>query len=757
MLSNIYGQNITANANAFSDQELIEDVFFGTNCVDNINVTNTVSGNFSGSELSYGYFNAGNSNFPFEDGIVLSTGRLDNVPGPNNTLSDDDAPNWLGDADLENILGINNTINATIFEFSFVPQASSISFKYIFASEEYRENNSSTCNFSDAFAFLVRPVGGQFENLALVPGTNTPVLVTTVRPEIPGACEAINEEYFGQFNDANAPINFNGQTAILTAETDVVVGQTYEIKLVIADETNFRFDSAVFIEGNSFNAGVDLGLDLILCEGEDTLLDVDNDDATAVRWFYDGQLINDTDESITVSEANFGAGNYSVEADLPSGCIAEDDIDINFDQINLPTNLSLSTCVDEDGFGTYNLVSLNENFNSNLEVLNYYLSENEAQLGVNPISNPDNFENTSANQTVFYRVLNSSNCLAVGSVELQGNTTFFDDVTVTVCPAQETTPTSFTTQGIINQVAASVNIQLQSIDLYYSQTEAIEQNNEISAGFLEVETDLLPITLFARLNNQNNCLGLVPVNLQKINPINFSNEQSDFLICENSNSPTLELSASLDNAEGEIFYEWSTGQTTETINIEDSGEYSVEVTNIQIIEGVEVVCTNTKNFDVEISSLAEVSYSLTGFLDNAQVIINASGNGDYVYSLNGSNFTDNNIFDVNQLENTIEVQDINGCGVVSLNFTSLSIPQFFTPNGDGFNDYWQIKGIRQSANTVKNIFIFDRYGKLLKRLSPRLVGWDGNYEGRQMPPQDYWYKIELQSGKIITGHLTLKR
>ena len=128
-----HAQNITVSQNAFTEQELIEDVLFGTNCVTNITFTSSTSGNFSNGEFSYGYFDANTSGFPFQEGLVLTTGRLTNVPGPNTSLSDDDAPNWDGDLDLENALGISNTINATILEFSFVPQANTISFRYIFA------------------------------------------------------------------------------------------------------------------------------------------------------------------------------------------------------------------------------------------------------------------------------------------------------------------------------------------------------------------------------------------------------------------------------------------------------------------------------------------------------------------------------------------------------------------------------------------------------------------------------------------------
>lgn len=752
----LYSQNISVNSNTFTDQELIEDVLFGTNCVEDINVTNTVSGNFNNGVSSYGYFEAGNSNFPFSDGIVLSTGRLDNVPGPNDNLSDDDAPNWNGDQDLEDILGINNTINATIFEFSFVPQASSLSFRYIFASEEYRENNSSTCNFSDAFAFLVRPVGGQFENLALVPGTNIPVQVTTVRPEIPGACDALNEEFFGQFNNVDAPINFNGQTAILTAETEVVPGETYEVKLVIADEANFRFDSAVFIEGSSFNVGVDLGQDQILCQEESTTLQIQNEDAVDIRWFYEDQLLSEPGDNINVSNENFGPGLYSVEVDLPSGCTATDDVIINFDEIELPANLSLSTCVDASGIGVFNLFDIATNIPGNLQILNFYLSANDAESQVNSIQNPNNFQNTTPNQDVYVSVLNANNCSTFGSVTLSGTSQIFNEITINTCPVNEGNTTIFESQLIQNQVAEFLDIQFQNIDLYNSQDDALNESNAINTDFIEIENEQLPINIFGRISNQNNCLGLVPIVLERIDSLIFQDDQTDFLICDEDNGET-NLNASLSNPEGNIFYEWNTGETTENISVNEAGSYNIEVTSVRLINGLEVICSTSKSFTVDVSSLPEVSFTQTGFSGNGEVVISADGLGDYEFALNNTNYTDNNIFNINQLENIIYVRDKKGCGEVSLNFIALEIPDFFTPNNDGFNDYWHISGIRQSENDIKSIFIFDRYGKLLARLSPKLIGWDGNHRGIQMPAQDYWYKIQMHSGQVLSGHFSLMR
>ena len=91
----------------------------------------------------------------------------------------------------------------------------------------------------------------------------------------------------------------------------------------------------------------------------------------------------------------------------------------------------------------------------------------------------------------------------------------------------------------------------------------------------------------------------------------------------------------------------------------------------------------------------------------------------------------------------------------------IGYPQFFTPNGDGINDTWQIIGIE--GIPISQIYIFDRFGKLLKQLDPDGIGWDGTYNGAEMPATDYWFKIIYLEGdttptqKEFTAHFSLKR
>ena len=82
-------------------------------------------------------------------------------------------------------------------------------------------------------------------------------------------------------------------------------------------------------------------------------------------------------------------------------------------------------------------------------------------------------------------------------------------------------------------------------------------------------------------------------------------------------------------------------------------------------------------------------------------------------------------------------------------------PKFFTPNNDSYNDYWQLLGSKNEP--YNKIYIYDRYGKLLKQLSPTNIGWDGTFNGNILPTSDYWFLLERQNGKQHQGHFTLKR
>src|SRR6218665_2175704 len=251
-------------------KQLIEDVLVNSACASASNSTGKRD-TFRSGRQSFAYFNRNGSNFPFAEGIVLATSTAQSAIGPFvSDLTSNDSPDWLGDSDLDQILG-THSVNATALEFDFVASANSLSFNYIFASNEYQYGYP--CLYSDGFAFLIKEAGTSdpYTNLAVIPNTNTTVSSVNIHPRIeagrvPGglpyaACEASNPNYFNGYNANNSPINYAGQTIMMTAQSNVIAGKTYHIKLVIADDTNRNLESAIFLEAGSFSSKITLGED----------------------------------------------------------------------------------------------------------------------------------------------------------------------------------------------------------------------------------------------------------------------------------------------------------------------------------------------------------------------------------------------------------------------------------------------------------------------------------------------------------------
>lgn len=142
------------------------------------------------------------------------------------------------------------------------------------------------------------------------------------------------------------------------------------------------------------------------------------------------------------------------------------------------------------------------------------------------------------------------------------------------------------------------------------------------------------------------------------------------------------------------------------------------------------------------------------------VRVNVSGQGDYEYSLDAplGPYQVSNLFEnVAAGIHDIYIIDKNGCGTTTKQIAVIGVPKFFTPNGDGYNDYWNIKGVNASFSSKSILYIFDRYGKLLKQVSPSSQGWDGTLNGEPLPADDYWFTLKLEDGREAKGHFSLKR
>lgn len=184
----------------------------------------------------------------FDAGVILSSGTLANVVGPNNSSSTSAQLGLPGDAALSALSG-NQTFDATWLQFDFVPTANNVFIQYVFGSEEYNEYVNTSVN--DVFAFFVND-----QNIALVPGTTTPISINTVNNgNWPGLsagpctnCAYFRDNMGGAFN-----IEADAMTTVLTGTATVNPGVTNTIRIAIADAGDSVYDSWVFVKAESFS------------------------------------------------------------------------------------------------------------------------------------------------------------------------------------------------------------------------------------------------------------------------------------------------------------------------------------------------------------------------------------------------------------------------------------------------------------------------------------------------------------------------
>jgi uncharacterized repeat protein (TIGR01451 family) len=253
---------------------LIEDLVLDSLVGENITISNVLY-NGAAADTSYtnvGAFNASNSNIPILSGIVMATGNSDVVIGPNNSGSssiDGDAPEYT-DMDVDSLISGTSTSNdLSVLEFDFIPEGNFISLEFVFSSEEY--NEYVCASFNDAFGvFLSGPgIDGPFENSAinagLINGTDIPVSINTVNIGIPGnfgntnncTLEGLgNSAYFvdNAFNEDTTSTQMDGFTLPILVSRSVQSGESYHLKITIADAADGSFDSAVFLKSKSFKA-----------------------------------------------------------------------------------------------------------------------------------------------------------------------------------------------------------------------------------------------------------------------------------------------------------------------------------------------------------------------------------------------------------------------------------------------------------------------------------------------------------------------
>ncbi|MBD3580895.1 T9SS type B sorting domain-containing protein [Flavobacterium selenitireducens] len=256
-------------------------------------------------------------------------------------------------------------------------------------------------------------------------------------------------------------------------------------------------------------------------------------------------------------------------------------------------------------------------------------------------------------------------------------------------------------------------------------------------------------TLYGRLKyNAGDCYDIVSVDVV-VNPYPVLHMQLRYALCPNSNR-TITADAGMDS------YSWSNGANTQSITVSEAGIYTLTVT--KNYQGM--ICTGV--YEIEVFPLVaptiqSVEYHDWTDQDNTLIVhTNEPDTGDFLYSADGGQtFQQSNTF--NGLlpgEYHVVVKDLGDCGSDDDVAHLLMYPRFFTPNADGYNDYWKVKFDEYEPGI--QTYIFDRYGKLITGF-PVGGRWDGTLNGKLLPSTDYWFLVVRQDGKEMRGHFAMKR
>ncbi|MDN4030212.1 choice-of-anchor L domain-containing protein [Chryseobacterium gambrini] len=726
---------------SYNIEQLVKNVLIsgGSSCAV-ANVTNvTVSPNqpATDTERAWGYFHKGTTAFPFTDGVVLVTGkarRAGNVL--ESGLSDTVPGSTVSDPDLVTAINPLAPLKDAVFiEFDFVPNSTQVKFNYIFASEEYTSN--FPCGvYSDGFALLLKKVGDPtYTNMAILPGTAGPVSVTNIVPAGNGfTCGPINEAYFGGMNTANIETNFNGRTIPLTATATVIPGQTYHFKMVLADASDSSFDSAVFLQGGSFDIGMTIvdgnGNPLTsvnMCDNTPQTLtaQIASVPGMTFQWYKDGVAIPGATSATYIATE---PGVYVVRTFVGGTNCQTATVTIVGGTTPPAQNATLKLCT-TPSLATFNLNDATPQITtSTTAIVRYYVNQADAvaQNGNYLTAAQMASYNGTDGQVLYVVVSNGAFC----------------SKTVTLTLRKEATP-------VAQLTATKVRICLgESTTLTASNGATYQWTNLSGTGATQTVSPTQTTTYSVYAIGTQGCKSLQPASVTiEVVPA-IKSTLSGGMICQGD---VINLDA---GAGPNYTYLWSNGATSQTISVGTPGTYSVTITN-----GVCSKVFTTQVIQAVIPEVINVNYN-----ENGTMIITASNpsNGVLEYSVdNGLTWQNSNTF-TNVPRNTvisIRVRVKKTSCVGFLEYFTFVMQNVITPNGDNINDIIDFRIVNKNKDFKASIF--DRYGKEVYRESSLQPYWDGYFQGKRLNTSSYWYQVSFEDPAskkpvVKTGWILLK-
>ncbi len=456
--------------------------------------------------------------------------------------------------------------------------------------------------------------------------------------------------------------------------------------------------------------------------------------------------------------------------------------EVTLDILALPVVTSPVTivqCDDNlDGITTVNLTVNNSQISANAatQTFAYYYTQADAQneIANAQITNPTAYVNTSSpgTFTVWTTVKNANGCFEVAQINVQVITTQIPssyNPTFNVCDdfvdaANPDTDgfTKFDVSSITNDLQTNfLPAGTYTIKYYRNEVDRDSQLNEIidPSNFRNDIPNAQAIWARVDSSVSNACFGYAKINLV-VNPLPSIDLTDQDYICSDNPLYLITLNAGINDGTSTANYSYKWIKDTveiangPTLQTNQEGIFTVEVST-------PFNCSRTRTITVIKSNAAVfLTNTIIDLQEENTVTINVTGDGNYVYSLDDEQgpFQESNTFyDVSPGIHTAYVKDLFGCGTSEETINVVGAPKFFTPNGDGYHDHWNIIGFSKTFNANAKIYIYNRYGKLMKQISATDEGWNGTFNGEPQPADDYWYTLELENGRTAKGHFSLKR
>lgn len=428
-------------------------------------------------------------------------------------------------------------------------------------------------------------------------------------------------------------------------------------------------------------------------------------------------------------------------------------------------------------------IRFSEITNGDSSVVLSYFETPQDLLNNTPIATPESYFNTQLDRDIIVVATGVNGCTSTATLSLK--TILYVNLNQNPLPIEECEVDNdgFDNFDIRRREAEILNGLPASDfeDFFYYELEAdadLRNSNAIQSPGNFVNTVINTQTIYANVKPMgNDCWQVVPITLI-VNPVPEIAIEEEYVIClsEASQSIPPELVTFLPNPPidtqlniTEYSFQWYNdtqglleniivGATDATYVPTAAGDYTVIATNRAT--GCTIPAT-TKVIGSYPPESITVELGSDAFSGNNILNVSVVGNGEYEYRIDYGEWQADNIFEnLRGGERTVYVRDLYNCNEIFGTQIIIDYPKYFTPNGDGVNDTWNIRGI--SGQIEAKIYVYDRYGKLIKQLLPFQTGWNGTFNGRMMPTDDYWFTVEYTEPRdsairVFKAHFALKR